>query len=299
VSEFKVTEGNLAQVDLGSERLLLQIDQPQFNHNCGRLLFGPDGYLYIGSGDGGQGNDTGLGHNPQIGNGQDLTTHLGKILRIDVDKGQPYGIPSDNPYASGGGGKPEIYAYGFRNPWGISFDRAGSRELFAADVGQDAWEEVNVVTRGGNYGWRIREGFDCFDPKSSLKPPADCPKVGADGKPLIEPILVYKNFKRFMKDPDAKGISITGGYVYRGKAIPELAGKYVFGDWSRAWVNPDGVLFVASRGADKKWTMETLPVKVAGYIVAFGEDDDGELYVLTTGNNALKPRTGKVFKLVP
>lgn len=299
LSEFKVTEKNAAEADPASERILMQIDQPQFNHNCGRLLFGPDGFLYVGLGDGGQANDSGVGHNAQIGNGQDLMTLLGKILRIDVDKGEPYAIPSDNPYVTGENARPEIFAYGFRNPWGISFDRGGSKELFAADVGQDAWEEVNIVTKGGNYGWRIREGLDCFDPKSPLKPPTDCPKVGADGKPLIEPILVYKNSKRFAKDPEAKGISVTGGYVYRGKAIPELTGKYVFADWSRAWVNPDGVLFTASRGSDKKWTLDTLPVKVGAYVVAFGEDQAGELYVLTTANNSLKPKTGKVFKLTP
>lgn len=299
LSEFKVMEKNPSQTDPASERLLMQIDQPQFNHNGGRLLFGRDGFLYIGMGDGGQANDTGVGHNPQIGNGQDLMTLLGKILRIDVDGGEPYAIPSDNPYASGENARPEIFAYGFRNPWGISFDRGGSHELFASDVGQDAWEEVNIVTKGGNYGWRIREGLECFDPKSPLKPPADCSKVGADGKPFVEPIMVYKNFKRFMKDPEAKGISVTGGYVYRGKAIPELAGKYVFGDWSRAWASPDGVLFAATRGSDKKWTMETLPVKVLGYVIAFGEDEDGELYVLINGNNVLKGKTGKVAKLTP
>jgi hypothetical protein len=298
ISEFKVSASNAAQADPASERTFMQIDQPQFNHNCGRLLFGPDGFLYIGTGDGGGANDIGLGHSAQ-GNGQDLMTLLGKILRIDVDKGEPYGIPSDNPFASGAGARPEIFAYGLRNPWGISFDRGGSRELFASDVGQDAWEEVNIVVKGGNYGWRIREGLECFDPKNSLKPPPDCPKVGADGKPLIEPILVYKNFKRFMKDPEAKGISVTGGYLYRGKAMPSLVGKYVFGDWSRAWVNPDGVLFAASRGADRKWTMEMLLANVGGYVVAFGEDDDGEVYVLTTANNVLKGKTGKVFKLVP
>lgn len=302
LSEFKVSQKNAAQAELSSERILMQIDQPQFNHNCGRLVFGPDGFLYIGLGDGGQANDTGLGHSPQ-GNGQDLMQVLGKILRIDVDKGEPYGIPSDNPYVSGENARPEIFAYGFRNPWGISFDRGGSKEFFAADVGQDSWEELNSVVKGGNYGWRIREGFECFDPKSPVKPPADCPKVGADGKPLIEPILVYKNFKRFAKDPEAKGISITGGYVYRGKALTELQGKYVFADWSRAWANPDGVLFAASRGADKKWTMEPLALKetakLNAYVVAFGEDEQGELYALTTAKNALTGKTGKVFKLVP
>jgi len=221
-----------------------------------------------------------------------------------VDKGEPYGIPKDNPYADGSENRrPEIFASGFRNPWGISFDRGGSRELFAADVGQDSWEELNIVVKGGNYGWRIREGFECFDPQSPLKPPADCPKVGADGKPLIEPILVYKNFKRFAKDPEAKGISVTGGYVYRGKALPELVGKYVFADWSRAWAKPDGILFAASRGSDKKWTMEPLalnePAQLAAYVVALGQDEAGELYILTTAKNALTGKAGKVLKLVP
>src|SRR2546427_2117995 len=225
ISEFKARENDYAQGDLATERVLLQIDKPQFNHNCGRLAFGPDSFLYIGVGDGGNANDMGLGHSPQ-GNGQDITKYLGKILRIDVDKGEPYGIPADNPFASGGNAKPEIFAYGLRNPWGMSFDRGGSHELFAADVGQDAWEEVNIIKNGANYGWRIREGHDCFDPNNSLKPPPDCPKVGADGKPLIEPIIIYKNYKRFMKDPEPKGASVTGGYVYRGKAIPELVGKY-------------------------------------------------------------------------
>jgi len=299
ISEFKVRENDYAQGDLATERVLLQIDKPQFNHNCGRLAFGRDSFLYIGVGDGGNANDMGLGHSPQ-GNGQDLTKHLGKILRIDVDKGEPYGVPTDNPFASGAGNaKPEIFAYGLRNPWGMSFDRGGSHELFAADVGQDAWEEVNIIKNGANYGWRIREGHDCFDPNNSLKPPPDCPKVGADGKPLIEPIIVYKNYKRFMKDPEPKGASVTGGYVYRGKAIPDLAGKYVFGDWSRSMASADGALFVGKRDAENNWSMDVLVPKVGKYVIAFGEDNDGELYVLTTDNNALKGKTGRVFKLVP
>jgi glucose/arabinose dehydrogenase len=301
VSEFTASS-DFSQADPASERIFLQIDKPQFNHNCGRLIFGPDGFLYIGVGDGGQGNDTGLGHNPELGNGQDTKVLLGKILRIDVDGGQPYGVPKDNPFADGSKGRPEIFAYGLRNPWGISFDRGGKRELFAADVGQDAFEEVNIIVKGGNYGWRIREGFSCFDPKKPLNPPEDCPKVGAMGEPLIDPIVAYKNFKRFAKDPEAKGISVTGGYVYRGKALPQLAGKYVFADWSRAWVSPDGVLYTASPdGASGKWKMDTLDVgaKLGAYVLAFGQDSEGELYVLTTGRNALTGNTGKVLKLVP
>jgi glucose/arabinose dehydrogenase len=303
ISEFTAMANDLAQVDPSSERVLLQIDKPQFNHNCGRIAFGPDGFLYIGVGDGGQGNDTGLGHSPQ-GNGQDTMKLLGKILRIDVNQGSPYGIPKDNPFADGSKGRPEIYAYGLRNPWGISFDRGGNHDLFAADVGQDSFEEVNIIKKGGNYGWRIREGFSCFDPQKPINPPADCPKVGALGEPLIDPIVAYKNFKRFANDPEGKGISVTGGYVYRGKALPQLQGKYVFGDWSMKWAVAEGVLYVASQEGTK-WKMEPLALSKApngqlpDYIVAFGEDSEGELYVLTNGGNALTGKTGKVLKLIP
>jgi glucose/arabinose dehydrogenase len=299
LSEFKV-QGD--KVDPASERIVLQIDQPYFNHHSGRLAFGPDGYLYIAVGDGGNANDQ--GKRPETGNGQNLDTLSGKILRIDVNKGQPYGIPQDNPFASGGKGKPEIYAWGLRNPWSLTFDRGGKHELFAADVGQDRFEEVNIITKGGNYGWNIREGFGCFDPKAPKSPPADCPKKGASGEPLIDPILAYKSFRSFAKDPEATGISVTGGYVYRGKALPELQGKYIFADWSRNWAVADGVLLVASPAADNKWTFQPLQVEglkdggLKAYVTAFGEDNDGELYVLTTGRNSLTGTTGKVYKIV-
>jgi glucose/arabinose dehydrogenase len=297
VSEFKVTDG---KVDANSERVVLQIDQPYFNHNGGRMAFGPDGYLYIAMGDGGNANDR--GRRPDTGNGQNLDTLLGKILRIDVNKGQPYGIPQDNPFV-GGKGKPEIYAYGLRNPWGISFDRGGKHELFAADVGQDRFEELNIITRGGNYGWNIREGFGCFDPKAPTKPPEDCPRKGANGEPLLDPVLAYKNFKGFARDPEATGISITGGYVYRGKGVPGLEGKYVFADWSRTWAKADGVMLVASRNGEK-WSWQPLEVEgqtkgsVGAYVTAFGEDNSGELYVLTNGRNMVTGTTGKVYKIV-
>jgi glucose/arabinose dehydrogenase len=297
VAEFKVSGG---KVDEKSERVLLQVDQPFFNHNCGRMAFGPDGFLYIAIGDGGNANDR--LKRPEIGNGQSLDTLLGKILRIDINKGEPYAIPQDNPFA-GGKGKPEIYAYGLRNPWGMTFDRGGKHELFAADVGQDRFEEVNIIVKGGNYGWNIREGFGCFDPKASTRPPEDCPKKGANGEPLLDPILAYKNFKGFARDPEATGISITGGYVYRGKEVPGLEGKYVFADWSRNWAKPDGVMLVASRSGEK-WTWQPLEVEgqtkgsVATYVTAFGEDNSGELYVLTNGRNTLTGKTGKVYKIV-
>ena len=188
VSEFKAMPDDYAKADPGSERVLLEFDKPQMNHNCGRILFGPDGYLYIGTGDGGGANDSEFGHSPQ-GNGQDTTVLLGKILRIDVDKGDPYGIPSDNVFANGKQGRSEIFAYGLRNPWGISFDRGGSHELFAVDVGQNLFEELNIIVNGGNYGWRVREGFHAFDPKTPNEPPADSAKTDALGRPFIDPLV--------------------------------------------------------------------------------------------------------------
>jgi glucose/arabinose dehydrogenase len=308
VSEFKVMADDYARVDPASERVLLKIDEPQMNHNGGRILFGPDGYFYIGTGDGGGANDNELGHAPQ-GNGQDTTTLLGKILRIDVDKGSPYAIPSDNPFADGKQGRPEIFAYGLRNPWGLSFDRRGRREFFAVDVGQNLYEELNLIVKGGNYGWRVREGFAAFDPKKPNEPPADSPKTDALGRPFLDPLVEYRHPARNKIDPTKlEGISVTGGYVYRGKAIKSLKGKYVFADWSRSWALPDGVFFTAARdgkGRSAKWNLQSLPVanasggKLGAYIVAMGEDDKGELYVMTNGRNSLIGQTGKVFKMVP
>jgi glucose/arabinose dehydrogenase len=169
VSEFTVQKDHPEEADRNSERIILEIHQPQTNHNGGHIAFGPDGCLYIPLGDGGAGNDVGTGH-PEIGNGQDISTLLGSILRINVDDGDPYSIPADNPFADSDDGRDEIFAYGFRNPYHISFDREGERELFAADVGQDLWEEVNIVTLGGNYGWNIREGMHCFNPENSTEP---------------------------------------------------------------------------------------------------------------------------------
>ena len=307
LAEFTLAADNTA----GNGRTLLEIDMPAFNHHSGRMAFGPDGLLYLSVGDGGGGNDVGIGHSPQ-GNGQDTSKLLGKVLRLDVDKkdaGKEYAVPKSNPFVKGGG-LPEIFAYGFRNPWGLSFDRGtgwwifrSTRELFLADVGQDSWEEINIIKKGGNYGWNVREGFACFNPKDARKPPEECPKVGANGEPLIDPIVAYKNFRKFTKDPDAKGISITGGYVYRGKAFPELTGQYIFGDWSRNFVKADGVIYAAKKGADGQWTMTALELAgkpdgaIGQFILAFGEDADGELYLLTNTTSALRGKNGKVWKL--
>jgi glucose/arabinose dehydrogenase len=304
--EFKVLAQDTARVDPASEKILLRIDKPYFNHNAGCIVFGPDGFLYVGVGDGGNANDVGLRASPR-GNGQDLTTLLGKILRLDVDKGDPYSVPPDNPFVGRDKALAEIFAYGLRNPWRITFDRGGAHELFAGDIGQNLYEEVDIIVKGGNYGWNIREGFHCFDPKNPNQSPTDCPKVAPEGAPLLDPILEYKNRTGFNNAPDALGISVTGGYVYRGKALPQLVGKYIFADWSRIWIRPEGVLFAATRpsGPPGPWTFAPLDLatypggKINGYITAFGEDAEGELYVLTTANNLLAGKTGKVFKLVP
>ena len=313
LSEFKAVGSDFTSADPTSERVILEIDQPDWNHNSGRLAFGPDGFLYMSVGDGGAHNDVGdvargRGHPPE-GNGQRLDTLLGKVLRLDVDHGSPYGIPKDNPYADGKKGLPEIYAHGLRNPWGMSFDRGGKHDLILADVGQDRWEEINVIVNGGNYGWRLREGVDGFDPKSPLRAPTNAVTVGADGKPFVEPVLTYKTLRGRGTESNAFGVTVTGGYVYRGKAIPSLAGKYVFADWSRSMAIPDGTLLVATIPSGSvsaaRWTVEPLALKefpngrIKSFIWALGEDADGELYVLANGINSAFGTRGKVFKLVP
>ena len=292
--------------------MILEIDEPDWNHNSGRLAVGPDGFLYLSVGDGGAYNDVGdvargRGHPPE-GNGQKLDTLLGKVLRLDVDHGTPYGIPRDNPYADGKKGLPEIFAYGLRNPWGMSFDRGGKNDLILADVGQDRWEEINVIVNGGNYGWRLREGFDGFDPKNPRTAPTNAVTVGPDGSPFVDPVLTYKTLRGRGTDSNAFGVTVTGGYVYRGKAIPSLAGKYVFADWSRSMAIPDGTMLVATiptgNTAGARWTTEPLALKefpngrIRSFIWALGEDADGELYVLANGMNSAFGTRGKVFKLV-
>ena len=267
------------------------------------MAFGPEGFLYIGVGDGGNGNDD--GKRPEIGNGQNLDTLLGKILRIDINTPEGHRIPQDNPFADGKKARPEIWAYGIRNPWGLSFDRGGDHSLYSADVGQTLWEEVNVIQKGGNHGWRLREGFIGFNPKAADKPLPEVPQTGLHGESFVQPVAVYKNRNGFKKDPEAYGISVTGGFIYRGKALPELTGDYVFGDWGRIWGVPSGTLLVAHRpkSGPGPWTVEPLqlgtPSKIASYIIGFGEDNEGELYVLTNGNIGLTPGKGEVWKLVP
>jgi glucose/arabinose dehydrogenase len=301
ISEFHVSPDDHDRADPESERVLLTIDKPQFNHNGGQLAFGPDGLLYVFVGDGGGGNDVGVGHTPQLGNGQDKSTLLGKTLRIDVDSGDPYGIPDDNPFLDDPEARPEIWALGLRNPWRASFDSGGDRRLFVGDAGQDFFEEIDVVERGGNYGWNIKEGRQCFDHDAPGEPPQMCPDVGADNEPLIDPIIEYAHFA----DGEPVGVVVIGGYVYRGSAIPGLEGDYVFGDYSRGFDAPDGQLFAAAENSDGTWVMRVLSIagnadgRLGSFVLGFGQDDGGEMYVLTTQVIGPSGTTGRVYRIVP
>jgi glucose/arabinose dehydrogenase len=290
LSEFTVrSDGLRARPD--SERTLLEIPQPQSNHNAGDLAFGPDGLLYVPVGDGGAGGDRGRGHVADWyeknagGNGQDVTENLlGSVLRIDVDgreAGKPYAVPDDNPLV-GRAGRDEHYAWGLRNPWRISFD--GDR-LFVADVGQNRYEEVNLVTRGGNYGWNVREGAHCFDANEC---PTSTPASVRGGEPLVDPIVEYSH-----DGGRLTGVSVIGGHVYRGSALPGLQGSYVFGD-----LRANGRLFLATE-SDDGWETGTLTIRDADsgavqQLLSFGRDADGEIYVLGAGGDG-----GGVYRIVP
>ncbi len=301
ISEFQVMTGDENTADPTSERVLLRLGQPQPNHKGGDLAFGPDGYLYIVTGDGGGGGDVGEGHTPNLGNAQDKSNLLGKILRIDVDHGDQYAIPSDNPFVLDPSARGEIYAYGFRNPYRFSFDSGGARRLFVGDVGQALIEEVDIVVRGGNYGWNIREGTQCYNPNDSRNPLADCPMQGVDATPLVAPIVEYGH----SGDGDApRGVSVIGGCVYRGSGVPSLAGRYVFGDWSRGFLFGDGSIFAATEGLGGAWTMEELEIagstggRLGRFVLGFGADAGGEVYVLTSDVRMPTGESGRVLKIV-
>jgi glucose/arabinose dehydrogenase len=276
-----------ATVEAESGRVLLTIDEPQFNHNAGALAFGPDGHLYIAVGDGGGADDQGVGH-ADGGNGQDLSSGnvLGKVLRIDPSGSNSangsYGIPPSNPFL-GSAAADEIYAYGFRNPYRMSFDRATGR-LTVADVGQNDIEEVDFVRRGGNYGWPIKEGSFLFDMNGDEPGFTTAHSPGRPNR-LIDPAVEY--------DHD-EGVSITGGFIYRGAAIPELRGSYVFGDFTQSFAGPAGRVFQAT-AADGIAEL----VAPGLFIGGFGEDDSGELYVLGSEVFAPVGETGVVMRIVP
>jgi hypothetical protein len=254
--------------------------------------------LYISTGDGGYANDWGIGHNVTEGNGQDLADLHGKMLRIDVNgssDGRAYGIPADNPFADDPLAQPEIWALGLRNPWRCSFDQGGDNELFCGDVQQNSYEEVSIVSSGANLGWRRMEATHCFDFEQPDAHPEQC-----DSEGLTPPILEYENCTA--KPENCKGISVTGGYVYRG-GNQEWDGKYFFGDWSKSFGGPDGQLFVATEGADGNWTMEDVEVaNMDGplpYVLAFGQDNDGEVYVLTSVTTGPVGGLDTIYKIVP
>jgi glucose/arabinose dehydrogenase len=255
ISRFQAN-GDAADPD--SETVLLKIDQPYANHNGGLVLFGPDNYLYIGMGDGGSGGD------PQ-GNGQNRQALLGKMLRIDVDNGDPYGIPRDNPWPTGGDARPEVWAYGLRNPWRFSFDRA-TGDLYIADVGQGEYEEIDIQRAGSaagqNYGWNIAEGGHCFRSQS------------CDTNGMLAPIAEYDH---------SQGCSITGGYVYRAAAFPSLQGLYFYGDYC------SGKIWALSETSPGHWEQREL-LQSSASISSFGEDQAGELYLTDLG--------GKLYQVV-
>jgi len=294
VSEFQVSKDDPDTVDPRTERVIHQLDWPQFNHNGHWLGFGPDGMLYISTGDGGYANDWGIGHNVTTGNGQDLLSLHGKMLRIDVDKGRPYAIPQDNPFVGNNDALPEIWAYGLRNPWRCSFDTADGM-LICGDVQQNSYEEVSVITKGANLGWRRMEADKCFDYQKPDEHPASC-----DQKDLVLPIIQYLNCTA--KPDGCKGISVTGGYIYRGAHKP-WQGKMIFGDWSKTFGTMEGQIFVGSKGSDGKWSMEV--AEVAGmtgskpYILAFAQDAAGEVYALTSVTTGPNGRQDTIYKIVP
>jgi glucose/arabinose dehydrogenase len=258
VFEYRTSE-NPDLADLETGRLIFFTTQPASNHNGGMLAFGPDGYLYVALGDGGGAND-------RYGNGQRPDTVLGALLRLDVDTPSgDYAIPSDNPFVDGGGA-PEVWAYGLRNPWRFSFD---GDMVYIGDVGQNRWEEIHVAPAGQpgiNYGWPIMEGTNCFSPSTN------CDSTGLD-LPEVE----YSH---------GEGCSVTGGYVYRGSAIPELAGRYFYSDWCGGWLRS----FLYQDGAATDLQDHTGEVGGLASVSSFGTDGFGELYVTTAG--------GDVWKLV-
>jgi len=314
IAEFQVSSTDPNSADPLSERKLLLYPQPQSNHNGGNVVFDSNGLLYIGSGDGGQSNDNGTGHNGgnannALGNGQDKTVYLGKILRIDPlgtnGPGGQYGIPPGNPFVGAGGGvKEEIYAFGIRNPWGLSFDNrpGGTGRLFCADVGQDRVEEVDIITNGGNYGWRYLEGNERPSFSSTMAHP---------GGTLTAPIVEYAHPNATTSTLPKLGLSITGGSVYRGPAIPVLQGKYVFGDYGSTGGAPSGILMGLEETApgSGNFTFTTAIPLVGGNpfsmrVISMGEDEAGEIYVgtkisagVTAAENGLP--NGGLYKLVP
>ncbi|XP_063793725.1 HHIP-like protein 1 [Pseudophryne corroboree] len=292
ISEFHLSTEDRNMADHKSERVILEITEPASNHNGGQVLFGTDGYLYIFTGDGGRAGDP-FG---EFGNAQNKSSLLGKVLRINVtgnDKGPPYRIPADNPFLRERTARPEVFAYGARNMWRCSVDRGdpttrkGRGRIICGDVGQNKFEEVDLIQKGGNYGWRAKEGFSCYDKKL-------CNNASLDD---ILPIFAY---------PHSLGKSVTGGYVYRGCQMPNLMGRYIFGDFMSGRLmslkqDKDGQQWHYTEicmGAAQTCNFPKLINSYYPYIITFGEDEAGELYFLSTGTPSAAVAAGVMYKIV-
>jgi uncharacterized protein (TIGR03118 family) len=291
LAEWRISPANPDQLDPASRREILRIDKPQSNHNGGTLRFGPDGYLYISLGDGGRANDVADGHVPG-GNAQNLQRIWGKLLRIDVDSKNSangkYGIPKDNPFV-GQAAVQEIYAYGLRNPFTYSFDSL-TGDLYLGDAGQNNIEEVDLIVKGGNYGWNVKEGTFWFDSVSANIGKVVTGSVRPVPPKLIDPIAEYDH---------GEGAVVIGGFVYRGWENPLLSGRYVFGDWG-SFATPSARLFYLEPSFDIKELRVGLADRSTGFwLRGFGEDDEGELYVF--GSTVLGPTgtTGQMLKIIP
>jgi len=313
LAEYAVsdTDPNLADPD--SEIIHFRVDEPQFNHNGGKVAFGPDGFLYFTLGDGGGANDgladTPPSHGP-IGNAQNIDVPLGKLLRLDVDSppepGLAYAIPDDNPFVNADG-LDEIYAYGLRNPFKFSFDDepGGDGSLYLADVGQGLFEEINLIENGGNYGWVLREGFHCFDPFNNSVPPFGCefldPARGYLGEPLIKPLVEYSHPGSGF-NPEG-GITVIGGFVYRGSGLAALVGRYVFGDFAQAFNSPSGRLYYLIEPKPGVFAIRQFRIGLndrpyGRFLHGFGRDDAGELYVCGTTLLGPTGATGVVERII-
>lgn len=307
ISQFTLSSPGANTADLGTEKILINENHPYSNHNGGTIAFGPDNFLYISIGDGGNKDDVGNGHVPDWyatnagGNAQDIYANLmGNILRIDVDNGSPYAIPADNPFVSNAAAKKEVYAYGFRNPYRFSFDMGGTHSLIAGDAGQSLYEEIDLVTKGGNYGWNVKEGSHCFSTDNDLQERSSCPSVDSAGKPLIDPVIELVN----AANPKGGGVAVTivGGNVYRGTALPGLAGQYIFGIFSQDG-KANAKVYTSTPAASGTWqngvlALKSFPTDLGMYMKSVGQDQSGELYILTSGQQGPTGATGKVYKLV-
>ena len=316
--EYHVTPGAIG-AQAQKVAVLLEEDHPQFNHDGGTVAFGADGMLYLSIGDGGGRDDEGegeaqgtplFGHvddwypNNPGGNGQDITHNLmGNVLRLDVSTPGKYTVPHDNPFV--GHGKGEIWAYGFRNPYRFSFDMGGNHDLLLGDAGQDMWEEIDLVHKGGNYGWNVKEGTHCFSAEMPKTVPASCPTVDpTTNEPLVDPVIEMFNLGNPMRGSAEGLLTIVGGYVYRGQAVPQLDGRYIFGGYSTDMMLPAGAVYAAMpRSGTGLWMPEKIAFSDTGasvgghFVIGFGQDRNGEVYVLTNDNFGPSGSTGRVFRL--